>query len=271
MDLRAFLGRAPPRKSPLRYPGGKTRAVPLLTETLESEYPGRRVLLSPFLGGGSFELNRLDAGYRVHANDLFRPLLTFWTVLKTRPAELQAAVRAACPVSKADFLRYRKEILTYTDPLQTATAYFLVNRCSFSGATFSGGYSQQAAERRMTPSSIDRLGCLDLSPMTLTNLDACAFLHLHPETRDTVVYADPPYWIEDPALYGVRGDLHEGFDHVAFATVLKGRRDWLLSYNDCPAIRELYSDCRILEVSWAYGMDNGRKASRELLILPGTM
>lgn len=268
MDLRAFFGRRLPQKSPLRYPGGKTRAVSLLADTLRAEYPGRRTLLSPFLGGGSFELNRLGAGYRVYANDLFVPLYTFWSVVKTRGPELRAAVRAACPVSKEDFLRYRTDILSYTDPLQIATAYFLVNRCSFSGATFCGGYSREAAEKRMTPSAIDRLE-LDLSGLTLTNLDACAFLRAHPETPDTVVYADPPYWI-DSYLYGKDGDMHEGFDHAGFAAVLKGRRDWVLSYNDCPAIRELYADCRILEVSWAYGMDNGKKASSELLILPGT-
>lgn len=268
MDLRSFFGRRPPRKSPLRYPGGKTRAIRILTETLQSEYPGRRTLLSPFFGGGSFELSCLDAGFRVHANDLFGPLATFWSVLKTRREELQSAVRAACPVSKEDFLRYRTEILTYTDPLQIATAYFLVNRCSFSGATFCGGYSREAAEKRMTPSAIDRLA-LDLSGLTLSTLDARAFLEAHPETKDTVVYADPPYWI-DSYLYGKDGDLHEGFDHVAFAASLKRRQDWVLSYNDCPAIRALYSDCRILEVSWAYGMDNGKKASSELLILPGT-
>lgn len=268
MDIRAFFGHITPRKSPLRYPGGKTRAVSLLANTLRTEYPGRHVLLSPFLGGGSFELSRMDAGYRVHANDLFGPLFTFWSILKSRPAELQAAVRAACPVSKEQFLRYRTEILTYTDPLQIATAYFLVNRCSFSGATFCGGYSRESAEKRMTTSAIDRLA-LNLSGLILTNLDACAFLRAHPETPDTVVYADPPYWI-DSYLYGKDGDMHEGFDHAAFAAVLKGRRDWVLSYNDCPAIRELYADCRILEVSWAYGMDNGKKGSSELLILPGT-
>lgn len=210
----------------------------------------------------------MDAGLRVYANDLFRPLVTFWQVLKTRPRELQEAVRAACPVSKEDFLRCRETILTLEDPLQIATAYFLVNRCSFSGSTFSGGFSQEAADTRMTPSVIDRLGTLDLSRMTISCQDACEFLRAHPETRDTFVYADPPYVI-DSYIYGKNGDLHEAFDHAAFAVALKTRRDWVLSYNDCPLVRALYADCRILATSWAYGMDNGKKTAHELIILPG--
>ena len=270
MDLRLFFCPSPPRVSPLRYPGGKTRARALLTRYVETEYPGRRTLLSPFLGGGSFELSRLDAGCRVYGNDLFAPLATFWTVLKTSPRELQAAVRAALPVSKEDFLRSRSSILSMTDPLEIATAYFLVNRCSFSGATFCGGYSREAAEKRLTASAIDRLGRVELSRLTVTCQDACEFLRAHPETEDTVVYADPPYVIES-YLYGKDGDLHEAFDHTAFAGVLKTRRDWILSYNDCPLVRELYAGCQIEEATWAYGMDNGKKPARELIIRPGTL
>ena len=270
MDIRSFFCRARPRVSPLRYPGGKTRARELLTRYAETEYPGRRVLLSPFLGGGSFELSRMDAGCRVYGNDLFAPLATFWSVLKSSPRALQDAVRAALPVSKEDFLHARTSILSLTDPLAIATAYFLVNRCSFSGATFCGGYSREAAAKRMTPSAIDRLGSVELSQLTVSSLDACEFLRAHPETEETMVYADPPYVI-DSYLYGKDGDLHEAFDHAAFAAVLKTRRDWILSYNDCPQVRTLYAGCRILEETWAYGMDNGKKPARELIILPGTL
>jgi len=47
----------------LRYPGGKSRAVKQLLRFLPSE-PGSMV--SPFLGGGSFELAAAARGWRVH-------------------------------------------------------------------------------------------------------------------------------------------------------------------------------------------------------------
>lgn len=249
-------------KSPLRYPGGKTRAIKVLKSFIPA---GKTTLLSPFLGGGSFELALANEGMQVYANDLFHPLYTFWKVLKERPSELQAAVQAACPVSKEAFADLRTNILAMTDELETATAYYLVNRCSFSGSTFCGGFSQQSADGRMNQAAIDRLTTVSLANVQLSNDDCVAFLQTHPQTENTVVYADPPYYIQT-YVYGKDGDMHEGFDHRGFASELKKRTDWVLSYNDCPFIRQLYADCRIESVHWSYGMST--KPSSEVVILP---
>ena len=254
-------------KSPLRYPGGKTRALVILERYLTKHYPGRNTLLSPFLGGGSFELARAYAGMQVYGNDLFLPLYTFWQVLKLDPKGLHAAVMMQVPVSKEAFLRHRNSKLDYKDPQEVAAAYFIVNRSSFSGATFCGGYSAEAGEKRCNQSAVDRLLEVDMRNVTLSNKDAVDFLRDHPETPDTVVYADPPYYITT-YVYGKDGDMHEGFDHAGFARALRERRDWILSYNDCSYIRELYSGCRIFTESWSYGMNNGEKPSSELIILP---
>ena len=201
-------------KSPLRYPGGKTRAIKVLKTFIPA---GKTTLLSPFLGGGSFELALANEGMQVYANDLFRPLYTFWKVLKERPSELQTSVQAACPVTKEAFARLRSTILEMTDPLEIATAYYLVNRCSFSGATFCGGFSQQSADGRMNQAAIDRLMTVSLANIHLSNEDCIAFLRSHPQTQNTVVYADPPYYIQT-YVYGKDGDMHEGFDHEGFAS-----------------------------------------------------
>lgn len=256
-----------PNKSPLRYPGGKTRALAILERYLEEHYPGRQTLLSPFLGGGSFELACASKGMRVHANDLFVPLYTFWRVLQLDPRGLHVAVLQRLPMSKEMFTQYRQSKLDFRDPQEIAVAYFLVNRCSFSGATFCGGFSAEAAEKRCNTSAVDRLLEVDLRNVVLSNQDAIQFLQSHPETPNTVVYADPPYYITS-YVYGKDGDMHETFDHAGFAKALKGRTDWILSYNDCPYIRDLYSGCRIFSESWSYGMNNAEKPSSELIILP---
>jgi DNA adenine methylase len=254
-------------KSPLRYPGGKTRAVKILQTYLNEHYSTRTTLLSPFFGGGSFELSCAARGYSVYGNDLFLPLYTFWMVAKSNPTALQESVTATLPVSKEAFLERRRNIVSLSKPLEIATSYFIVNRCSFSGATFCGGYSAEAAEKRLNAAAIRRLGEVNLENVTFSNLDANDFLLEHPEGENTVVYADPPYFIES-YIYGKDGDMHENFDHEKFAKTIQTRNDWMVSYNDCPYIRELYSGCRIYSVSWSYGMDNGRKPSTEILILP---
>mgnify|MGYP000718123647 CR=1 FL=1 len=255
-----------PNRSPLRYPGGKTRALGLLDQYRSTYYPERSTLLSPFLGGGSFELAQADRGMRVYANDLFAPLYWFWAVLKQDPRGLRAAVQAYRPVSKETFLTLRSSSLNFPDPQQIAAAYFVVNRCSFSGATFCGGFSAEAAEKRCNDTALDRLLAVDLRSVTLSNQDAIDFLRAHPETTDTLIYADPPYFIPT-YVYGKDGDMHEAFDHAGFAECLRSRNDWILSYNDCSYIRELYMGCRIFQAAWSYGM-NAEKASSELIILP---
>lgn len=255
-----------PNKSPLRYPGGKTRALAILERYLK-QYPGRTRLLSPFLGGGSFELAQAAKGMRVFANDLFVPLYTFWQVLKLDAKGLHKTIQSRLPMTNETFLEFRNSNLDYRDPHEIAAAYFLVNRCSFSGSTFCGGYSKEAAEKRCNQSAVDRLLDVDLTNVTLFNMDAVEFLRRHPEQPDTVIYADPPYYISS-YVYGKDGDMHEGFDHAGFARALLGRTDWILSYNDCPYIRELYAGCRFYTESWSYGMNNNSKASSELIILP---
>jgi DNA adenine methylase len=256
----------PKNKSPLRYPGGKTRAISFLQDVLQTEYPTRKILLSPFLGGGSFELAMASEGYTVHANDLFAPLALFWNEVKNHPQELATHVQNQMPVSKEKFQEFRSKILTDTTPLQIASMYFIINRCSFSGSTFCGGYSAQAASERLTPSSLETLKQVNLTRVTISNLDVLEFLKKYPQTAQTVLYADPPYFISS-YIYGRDGDLHESFDHKAFAEAIQKRSDWMISYNDCEYIRSLYKGCRFLTPSWAYGM-NKSKTSSEILILP---
>lgn len=246
-------------KSPLRYPGGKTRAIKILESYIVKYYPNDRVLVSPFLGGGSFELYLADKGYQIHANDLFKPLYTFWS----NANKISENVRSYMPVSKETFHKMRKEIEEISDPIEIATYYFIINRCSFSGSTFCGGYSQQAATGRLTESSIKTLENVDLSNVKIYNEDCVTFLKRY---SDELIYADPPYYIET-YIYGKDGDLHEAFDHEAFAIELKKHPKWILSYNDCPYIRNLYKDCRIFSESWSYGMNSTKKSS-EILILP---
>jgi DNA adenine methylase len=250
-------------KSPLRYPGGKTRAIKILDSYLATYYPEERVVVSPFLGGGSFELYLADKGFTVLANDLFKPLYTFWKTVKTTPTEVSDRVRSMMPVSKELFYELRRTIGVSTNEVDIAAYYFIINRCSFSGSTFCGGYSSQAASGRLTESSVKTLESVNLENVSLSNEDCVEFLKQHP---DQFVYADPPYYIEN-YMYGKDGDLHETFDHERFAAEIKKHSKWILSYNDCPYIRNLYSGCRIFKESWSYGMNSSKKSS-EILILP---
>lgn len=255
-------------KSPLRYPGGKTRAIPILSSYVEKYFPKTDVLVSPFLGGGSFEIFMQDRGYTVYGNDLFHPLYTFWKIAKTRNTELVETVKSKMPVTKESFLEMRSLINETTDELEIAAMYYIINRCSFSGSTFCGGFSKQASTGRLNNSSLETLKNLNISNIHLSNLDCCDFLKQHKETSKMVVYADPPYYITN-YIYGKDGDMHHSFDHEAFAKEIQKRKNWIVSYNDCDYIRSLYSGCQFFTEEWSYGMNSSKK-SNEILILPPT-
>jgi DNA adenine methylase len=271
-ELEAMLKAGVQNKSPLRYPGGKTRAVKTLEKYVHTYYPTCKTVLSPFFGGGSFELALHDKGYKVYGNDLFKPLYTFWKQTQDCGGLdlLVKSVRAKMPVTKDSFSLMRESIANLTNPLDIATVYYIINRTSFSGATFCGGFSSQAATGRLNDASLKTLASIKTGSIVFSNLDYAVFLDTHPESvddsDDVLIYADPPYYISS-YIYGKDGDLHESFNHPAFAAKIKCRKNWILSYNDCHYIRDLYKDCRIFSESWSYGM-NSSKNSSEIIILP---
>jgi len=72
--------------SPLRYPGGKTRACKIIDNIIREHFDITQfdTLSSPFFGGGSFEFyfqNKYN--YKLIVNDKFTPLYNFWKQIKT--------------------------------------------------------------------------------------------------------------------------------------------------------------------------------------------
>ena len=113
-------------KSPLRYPGGKTRACKKLDEILQQHFTLTEytTLLSPFFGGGSFEFF-LQNKYKLNiiGNDKFKPLYTFWNTCKTNKPNLIKKLYDCKDVTKTDFANYRDLILQESNDLTQAYYY----------------------------------------------------------------------------------------------------------------------------------------------------
>jgi DNA adenine methylase len=115
---------------------------------------------------------------------------------------------------------------------------------------------------RFSKSAIEYLRTLQISNLSVSYGD---FHNTIPKFTDIFLYLDPPYLISN-MLYGKNGNAHKDFDHNGLNIMLKKRKKWVLSYNDCQEIRILYKDFRVLKPQWKYGMSTN-KNSRELLIL----
>lgn len=249
-------------RSPLRYPGGKTRAIKTLMNYIPPEVNS---VCSPFIGGGSFELALTKKGINVYGYDLFSPLITFWKHLLSNPIELAQEIEPFLGnVDKELFKEFQKEIsLRNKDDISHAARFFIVNRCSFSGSTLSGGFSQSCSTDRFNERSVSRVREFRNDSISVNLRDAFSVI---PESKEDMLFLDPPYFLSDSFLYGRNGNAHRGFDHELLSRIIhESEKPCLITYNDSSEIRDLYSDFNIVETGWSYGMNKSKKSS-ELII-----
>jgi len=253
--------------SNLRWPGAKTRAVGQILE----HFP-RNVgeVASPFLGGGSVELALCDRGVKVWGYDRCSYLINYWQVLLRSPERLANRMQSLFLPKMQDmegqfFYRLQKGISLISDPWDRAGCFFTLNRSSFSGTTLAGGMSP--GFERLNERCIERL-----RQFSCANLQVqCSDFRLSiPANSHRYLFLDPPYALPRGKnnLYGLRGRSHKSFNHLALARLLKSRKDggFILCYNDCEFIRDLYKEYRQIRLEWAYGMGKSKKSS-ELLVI----
>ena len=252
-------------KSPLRYPGGKSRAIPIIS-SLVPQFDDYR---EPFIGGGSvfIYLKQKFPGKSFWINDLNQSLFTFWQMCQQN---IDAVIEKVYEWKNKfgagkELHRFLTTNIPAFNDLETAAAFFIFNRITFSGTTESGGFSQQAFEGRFTETSVQRLqpfGKL-ISDTKITNFDFEDVIKQ--DGKNVFLFLDPPYHsATKSALYGKNGSLHKGFDHIRFANTMKNcRHQWLITYDDSSYIRELFSFANIIPWNLTYGMRNVSASSNQ--------
>ena len=266
-------------KTPLRYPGGKSRATKKMAEffPLFKDYTEFR---EPFVGGGSVALyiTQMYPHLDIWVNDLYEPLYNFWKELqydgrKLRDQLVQLKQRHPEPVSAKELFLDAKDILNndQTSNLSRAVAFYVVNKCSFSGLTESSSFSKQASESNFSMRGIDKLPdySLMIKNWKITNL---SYEELFTDNRDTFIYLDPPYDIRDN-LYGRRGNMHKSFCHDTFASDCdRFICPQLVSYNSSQLVKDRFQGWTVGEFAHTYtmrsvGSYNTDQAARKELVL----
>jgi len=266
-------------KTPLRYPGGKSRALSKLFQFIPDlkDYTEFR---EPFLGGGSvaIEIGKRYPHIDIWVNDLYEPLYNFWKVLqsdgqKLRDILIQLKQRHSDPSSAKQLFLDAKDYLAKPvgNRIDRAVSFYVVNKCSFSGLTESSAFSKQASESNFSVNGIEKLPeySLMIKKWKITNL---SYEHMLSDEEETYIYLDPPYEIKSN-LYGRKGDMHKGFNHDEFATVCdKSTSPILISYNSSQLIRDRFDGWTVAEFAHTYtmrstGCYNKEQASRKELVL----
>lgn len=253
-------------KSPLRYPGGKSRAIDRIAKLV----PEFEEFREPFVGGGSLfiYLRQIYPQKIFWINDLYQPLFKFWDMCQK---ELDKVINQVSKwknqFSEGKSLRkYLTENYPKFNDIEKASAFFILNRITFSGTSESGGYSEQAFKNRFTLSSIERLKRLKeiLTETIITNFDYEEVVKAPGE--NVFIFLDPPYYsTAKSALYGKNGNLHKTFDHKRFAEAMRRcKHRWLITYDDSKFIREIFSFANIITWDLTYGMRNVTSNSNQI-------
>jgi DNA adenine methylase len=256
-------------KSPLRYPGGKSRAIQRMKLLLPEEFDEYR---EPFVGGGSFfiYLKQKRPDLKIWINDLNDELYWFWIYAQKDSEELArevSKIRNRRKNGQNLFDDMANANVNNLTEFERAVRFFVLNRITFSGVVEAGGYSQEAFEKRFTRSSVDRLAQVGkvLEKITITHEDYSELLK--DESERIFTFLDPPYFTASKSkLYGKNGTLHTGFDHDEFARQMKNCKQlWLITYDESDDVRMKFAFAKIAIQPWQlqYGMNNFKKVKAE--------
>ena len=280
-------------KTPLRYPGGKSRACTKMGQFFPDlrEYVEYR---EPFLGGGSvaIHISKMYPHLKVTVNDLYEPLINFWVQLQQfgdeltnklkdykinhpdPPKELRKVEDTDFP-AKELFLNARKAINNRSlDDIERAAAFYIANKCSFSGLTENASFSKQASYSNFTMKGIEKLSgyseIISHWHINQYSYEYCFRENIH---EGLFMYLDPPYDIKDNLYGGKGGTMHKGFDHDKFAEdCSQSTVHQLISYNSDQLVKDRFKGWNAGEFDLTYTMRSvgdymrDQKTRKELLL-----
>ena len=269
-------------KTPLRYPGGKSRAC----TKMDPYFPDLRnytEFREPFLGGGSvaIHISKKYPHLKITVNDLYEPLINFWVQLQTFGDELTEKIKEYKsnhpePVSAKELFLNSKKVINdrSIDDLERAAAFYIVNKCSFSGLTESSSFSQQASNSNFSMRGIEKLpGYSEIISHWHINQYSYEYLMRENVHDGIFMYLDPPYDIKDN-LYGKKGEMHKHFDHDKFAEDCdKSKINMMVSYNSDQLIKERFKNWDATEFDLTYTMRSvgeymrDQKQRKELILM----
>lgn len=271
--------------SPFRYAGGKNRLLPILQEYLNPLLKNVDCYYEPFIGGGSVGLYVAQnyPNIKLFFNDKDSWVSSFWSVVSH--LDTSKIEKLLNLVDNKPTIELFNKLSNSPPQTEIEKAYYLIffNRTCFSGivkrdpfdcvkSSPIGGKNQNSkytVDCRYNTSKIKEkiLYCHKLlsGRTVVTNLDIHSCLLYN--KKEDVIYLDPPYFYKAHMLYN---EYMSPDEHTTLSKLLKEKDNWVLSYDDCSEIRNLYSDNKIIDLAARYSI-NGKKNAwenkNELIIL----
>lgn len=237
---------------------------------MEERIPPHVCYVEPFCGGAWVYFAKAPSKVEV-LNDLDGDLVIFWRIVKHHLPEFLRCLEYTI-VSREEFHRESDQDPKLLTDIQRAVRYFRLQRMGYGGKTRDRTFGTSC----MRPNSLNLLKTEEtlqetyrrIARTTIEHLDACECI-LRYDSPETFFYIDPPYWNAD--FYAVpfgKEDFHRLRDALS-----KIQGKFILSLNDTPEVREIFSGFNIDPIQTKYSLGNSRVAEgtrnlerKELLI-----
>ena len=273
--------------SPLRYAGGKSKAVGLILNSLPKLR--EKKIVSPFFGGGSFELCvSQKLGIEVIGYDIFGMLTNFWNVLINNKEEFIEELKRF-NITNEEFTYNRHVLLNYWDKIKPnnliyntkkvvelsdedkvllddnnimQAVYYYYNMTLSYGPGFLGWPSSNEIKLDKFKRRINNIENMQFNNISV---DCDDFENVIERHNEDFLFLDPPYYLEGDSkmfkgLYpnGNFAIHHNNFNHEKMCELLKNHKGgFLITYNNCCTIRDWYKDFKLEYPKWQYTYGQG--------------
>ncbi len=271
--------------SPLRYPGGKSKFYPYVKRLIYLNGLNGHTYMEPFAGGAGLAIKLLANGdvKRIIINDFDPAIYSCWYSFLNYTDEFCELLERT-DISPTEWKKH-KDIYTkcdMSDKFSLGFSTYYLNRTNISGIIkggIIGGINQKGTYKMSARLKKDKL-CERIrniaeykNNIVLLNYDAKDLLSKHNlrKYRNVFINCDPPYVKKGHQLYN--NSFCEN-DHRELAKLMSlCTRKWVVTYDICPLISELYSKYRTSYLNVNYSVHNVRKSKEyiffsENMILP---
>ncbi len=232
-----------PQRSPFRYPGGKTWAIPVVRKWLKQSETVK-VLVEPFAGGGIVSLTAAAEGLAdsVIMVEMDNEVVAVWKTITSKDSDWLVEKILSFDLTieniQAELEKEDKE------ERDVALCTILKNRTYHGGILAKGsgllkfGENGKGIKSRWYPETLAKRIkeiCTYRDKLTPIEGDAFEYIKKYKANPDCYFFIDPPYVVAGRRLYTHFDVDHERlFKHVS---EIKGK--FLLTYDDAQEVRDL--------------------------------
>lgn len=264
--------------SPLRYPGGKSKIYEKVKHLIENNAMGDRTYVEPFAGGFGIGISLLcdNVVQTAVLNDLDSHIYHFWySVFHYTDELLKKITDTPITINERETQKAIYRDSTSND-LDDGFATLFLNRVNFSGVINGGpigGLLQEGTykidcrfKKSEIVKKIENIAILK-NRISIYNCDASDLIVNRLQgIIDTAFFnIDPPYVAKGSKLYT---NYFREHDHRNLEKVITDHLQhipWIVTYDDCALIREIYRHYYMLGYSIQHNAGVSKKG-RELVI-----